>query len=170
MIRARDLVTEIDAINIALETNAHSADPAASDSLYRLRHHCIQSSTNALDALKIMAERGTCALLVMHHDRLVGLVTEQDYARKVANQRRCSTATQVSSIMSPCPETVQADTTVEDCLEVANDRRVQYLCVVDDEQILGLISIADISRALVGHRERNIRSLTHYMMAESQAF
>lgn len=179
MIRARDLVAEIDAANSRASANVTTSDgvQAADSNLkgrpdpvdnYRFDFHSIESDTNALDALKIMAERGCCALLVMRQNQLVGLVTEQDYSRKVANQRRRTTTPSVAAIMSAPPEIVAADTTVEHCLEFANNKHVQYLCVVDGGEILGLISIADISRALVGHRERSIRNLTHYIVSESQ--
>ena len=112
--------------------------------------HLLQGKGNAiysiapdapvLEAIKHMAEHRIGALLVMHGEQLVGVMSERDYARKVILQGRSSSQTAVSDIMSSNPLTVGPDTDVFDCMRLCTDRRIRHLPVVEDGRPIGIIS------------------------------
>ena len=189
MIRAADLVVEIDASEGAMPPRLNrtanisrdfdypprtrpienkSATAVTSTKFwdrtpYRASRQSIMADSTVLDAVKVMAERDTSALLVMQDDVLVGLVSEADYARKFVLDVKRSKHTRVSEIMTKSPITIDAHKTVEDCMDLMNDKQVQYLCVMRGRTVLGYVTIGDVTRALVGDRDRSIRSLKHYI-------
>lgn len=115
------------------------------------------------DALGQMAEKNIGALLVFDDDRLVGLISERDYARKVVLKDKFSRETAVSDIMSRDVVTVSPDKNLEECMEVITARRVRHLPVVEDDQVLGIISIGDIVKGIIEHKEFVIEQLEYYI-------
>jgi CBS domain-containing protein len=116
-----------------------------------------------LDAIKEMAEHGIGALLVMQHDRLLGVVSERDYARKVILKGRSSSETLVSQIMSTPVLTVRLDQSVNDCMRIMSESRVRHLPVLDGERVVGVLSIGDLVRAVVEEQQQTIEQLEHYI-------
>jgi CBS domain-containing protein len=116
-----------------------------------------------LDAIKEMAEHGIGALLVMQHDRLLGVVSERDYARKVILKGRSSSETLVSQIMSTPVLTVRPDQSVNDCMRIMTESRVRHLPVLDGERVVGVLSIGDLVRAVVEEQQQTIEQLEHYI-------
>jgi CBS domain-containing protein len=116
-----------------------------------------------LDAIKLMAERSVGALLVMQNDRLVGVLSERDYARKVILKGRSSSQTLVSQIMSSPVLTASPDQSVNDCMRVMTDNRVRHLPVVEGERVIGVLSIGDLVRAVVEEQQQTIEQLEHYI-------
>ncbi|OOG55565.1 CBS domain-containing protein [Rhodanobacter sp. C03] len=116
-----------------------------------------------LEAIKRMAEHRVGALLVMRGERLVGVVSERDYARKVILQGRSSSQTAVSDIMSSEPLTVGPDTDVFDCMRLCTDSRIRHLPVVQGNAVIGVISIGDLVKAVIDAQAEQIEHLQRYI-------
>lgn len=116
-----------------------------------------------LDAIKHMAEHRVGALLVMRGDELVGVLSERDYARKVILQGRSSSQTAVSDIMTGKPLTVGPDTDVFECMRLCTDSRIRHLPVVDDNAVVGVISIGDLVKAVIDAQAEEIEHLQRYI-------
>ena len=116
-----------------------------------------------LDAIKQMAEHRVGALLVMHGEHLLGIVSERDYARKVILQGRSSAETAVSDIMRSEPLTVGPDTDVFDCMRLCTDSRVRHLPVIKDDAVIGVISIGDLVKAVIDAQAEQIEHLQRYI-------
>jgi CBS domain-containing protein len=116
-----------------------------------------------LEAIKEMAEHSIGALLVMQHERLLGVVSERDYARKVILKGRSSSETLVSQIMSAPVLTVRAEQSVNDCMRIMSENRVRHLPVVDGERVIGVLSIGDLVRAVLEEQQQTIEQLEHYI-------
>ncbi|HEY1589516.1 MAG TPA: CBS domain-containing protein [Rhodanobacter sp.] len=116
-----------------------------------------------LEAIKRMAEHRVGALLVMRGERLVGVVSERDYARKVILQGRSSSQTAVSDIMSNEPVTVGPDTDVFDCMRLCTDSRIRHLPVVQGNAVVGVISIGDLVKAVIDAQAEQIEHLQRYI-------
>jgi len=135
--------------------------------------HLLQGKGNAiysiapdapvLEAIKHMAEHRIGALLVMHGEQLVGVMSERDYARKVILQGRSSSQTAVSDIMSGNPLTVGPDTDVFDCMRLCTDSRIRHLPVVHDSRVIGVISIGDLVKAVIEEQAEQIDHLEQYI-------
>lgn len=116
-----------------------------------------------LEAIKHMAEQRVGALLVMRGERLLGIVSERDYARKVILQGHSSAHTAVSEIMSSPPLTVDPATDVFDCMRLCTDRRIRHLPVVDGERVVGVISIGDLVKEVIEAQAEQIEQLQRYI-------
>ena len=116
-----------------------------------------------LDAIREMAEHGIGALLVMQGDRLMGVLSERDYARKVILKGRSSSDTRVSQIMSTPVLTVKPDESINDCMRLMTERRVRHLPGVENDHVIGVLSIGDLVRAVVEEQKQTIEQLEHYI-------
>jgi CBS domain-containing protein len=123
----------------------------------------IPADTTVYTALQVMAERGVGALLVMDGERLVGIVSERDYARKVILLDRVSRRTAVSEIMTGDPQTVTPSNSVTDCMTLMTELRVRHLPVVEDDGVVGLISIGDVVKHVISEQESLIAQLEQYI-------
>jgi CBS domain-containing protein len=133
-----------------------------------LRHkgrliYSVSPDAPVLDAIREMAEHGVGALLVMQGEKLLGMVSERDYARKVILKGRSSSETNVSQIMSSPVLTVRPDQSVNECMRLMTDNRVRHLPVVDAERVVGVLSIGDLVRAVVEEQQQTIEQLEHYI-------
>lgn len=125
--------------------------------------YAIAPDAPVLEAIKHMAEERVGALLVMRGDVLVGIVSERDYARKVILQGRSSAQTAVSEIMSSPVLTVSPDTDVFDCMRLCTDSRIRHLPVVHHETVVGVISIGDLVKEVIGEQAEQIEQLQRYI-------
>jgi CBS domain-containing protein len=125
--------------------------------------YAIAPEVPVLEAIKHMAERRVGALLVMRGEILVGILSERDYARKVILQGRSSAQTAVSEIMSSPVLTVTPDTDVFDCMRLCTDSRIRHLPVVDNETVVGVISIGDLVKEVIGEQAEQIEQLQRYI-------
>jgi len=116
-----------------------------------------------LEAIRHMAEQRVGALLVMRGERLLGIVSERDYARKVILQGHSSAHTAVSEIMSSPPLTVDPATDVFDCMRLCTDRRIRHLPVVEGERVVGVISIGDLVKEVIEAQAEQIEQLQRYI-------
>ncbi|MFY9705701.1 MAG: CBS domain-containing protein [Desulfobacterales bacterium] len=115
------------------------------------------------DALQQMAEKNIGALIVFEGDRMVGLISERDYARKIVLKNKFSRETAVSEIMSRDVVTVAPDKNLEECMEVISEHRVRHLPVVEEDHVLGIISIGDVVKGIIDHKEFIIEQLEYYI-------
>jgi CBS domain-containing protein len=125
--------------------------------------HSVTPDAPVLEAIRLMAEHGVGALLVMSGEQLVGVVSERDYARKVILKGRSSNDTPVRQIMSSPVLTVQADQSVHDCMRIMSEKRIRHLPVVDSSGVIGVLSIGDLVRAVLEEQQRTIADLEQYI-------
>lgn len=123
----------------------------------------ISRDASVFDAIKLMAERAVGSLLVMDGDKLIGIVTERDYARKVILKGRSSETTKVEAIMSTEIITATTEQTVRDCMTLMTERRIRHLPVVADSGVIGLISIGDLVQAIISDQQQEIEQLENYI-------
>ncbi len=116
-----------------------------------------------LEAIRLMAEHSIGALLVMRGERLEGIVSERDYARKVILMGRSSSDTPVSQIMTASVITVEPGFSAQQCMQLMTDRRVRHLPVVAGGRVLGMLSIGDLVRAVLAEQAQTIEQLEHYI-------
>jgi CBS domain-containing protein len=116
-----------------------------------------------MDALKIMAEKGVGALLVMDDDKLVGIISERDYARKVALEGRSSRESKVSEIMSHRVLCARPDQTVQECMALMSDKRSRHLPILDHKKIIGIVSIGDLVKSIIADQQFEIENLQYYI-------
>lgn len=128
--------------------------------------HTIRPDDSVFDALKCMADKGIGALLVMEGDAIVGIVTERDYARKIALKGRTSALTQVRDVMTTPVMFVQPTQTSEECMALMTDNRLRHLPVVQDERLVGLISIGDLVKDIISEQKFVIEQLEHYITGQ----
>ena len=118
---------------------------------------------SVLDAIRLMAEHHIGSVLVTDAGRLAGIVTERDYARKVILQGRSSADTPVAQIMSSPVLTVGPTDTVQTCMALMTERKIRHLPVVEGGQVLGLISIGDLVKAVIEDQRQEIAQLQQYI-------
>lgn len=123
----------------------------------------ISPSTCVYDALALMAEKEIGALIVMEDGRLVGLISERDYARKVILQGRSSKDTAVADIMTPEVITASPCDSVDECMRVMTEHRIRHLPVVDNGRIVGVISVGDLVKSIISSQQDEIQHLHAYI-------
>jgi CBS domain-containing protein len=128
--------------------------------------YTISPTASVYDALKLMADKSVGALLVMEGEKVVGIITERDYARKVILMSRSSKETQVRDIMTPEVMYVRPDQTNEDCMALMTENRLRHLPVMDGGQLVGLISIGDLVKDIISEQKFIIQQLEHYISGD----
>lgn len=123
----------------------------------------ILPDASVLDAIKLMADKGIGALVVIDGGDLKGIVTERDYARKVIIKGRASDTTPVADIMTADVITASSQLTVNECMEMMTSKRCRHLPVVDDGELVGMISIGDLVQAIISDQQEEIEQLEHYI-------
>lgn len=127
----------------------------------------IDPGASVYDALKLMAEKDIGALLVMDGEKLVGIVSERDYARKVDLQGKSSSNTLVKDIMTEGIFFVRPHQTVEDCMALMTQHRIRHLPVIFDGRLEGLVSIGDIVKEVISKQEFMIEQLENYIVTST---
>lgn len=116
-----------------------------------------------LDALKLLADKDVGAVLVMDGPRLVGILSERDYARKVALKGKSSADTPVSEIMSREVVCVTRTRTNDECMALMTEKRTRYLPVIDNNRVVGVLSIGDLVKDAISEQQFIIDQLEHYI-------
>ncbi len=125
--------------------------------------HAIRPESPVLDAIRLMAEAHIGAVLVMDGPRLVGILSERDYARKVVLQGRSSSDTPVRDIMTSNVVVTTPLDTSDHCMQVMTEHRIRHLPVVDGDDVVGLISIGDLVKAVIEDQRSELDSLQRYI-------
>lgn len=123
----------------------------------------ISPDATVLDAVRLMAERSVGALVVMDGERLTGIVTERDYARKVILKGRASNHTPVRDIMSTDVVTTSSNSNMHSCMAQVTELRIRHLPVVDGGRVTGIISIGDLVKAIIADQQEEIDQLGQYI-------
>jgi CBS domain-containing protein len=128
--------------------------------------YSISPDALVLDAIKLMAEKGIGALVVMEGKNIVGIVSERDYARKVVLRGRASNETPVRDIMSSPVMYVRSTQTNEECMALMTENRLRHLPIIDHGELIGLISIGDLVKDIISEQKFLIEQLEHYIRGE----
>jgi CBS domain-containing protein len=129
--------------------------------------HTVRPDQMVIDAIKLMAEMNIGAVPVVQGGKVVGIVSERDYARKMELAGRASVGTPVSDIMTHDVKTVDPQATVDHCMQIMTDRRLRHLPVVDQGHLVGLLSIGDLVKAAIAEQARLIDKMQEYIRGES---
>lgn len=116
-----------------------------------------------LNALTTMAEKGVGALLVMDGEKLVGILSERDYARKIALEGRSSRESKVRDIMSQKVLCARPEQTVQECMALMSDKRARHLPIIDHKKVIGIVSIGDLVKNMIAEQQFEIQALQHYI-------
>jgi len=125
--------------------------------------HAIGPDAPVIDAIRLMAQRRIGALLVMEGTRLSGIVSERDYARKVVLQGRSSKDTPVRDIMTAEVVCVGPGDGIERCMQLVTDGRIRHLPVLDAGQVIGVVSIGDLVKAVIAEQRQELDHLQRYI-------
>lgn len=128
--------------------------------------YTITPEASVFDAVKLMADKHIGALVVMEGANVVGLVTERDYARKIALLSRSSRETPVREIMTSKVLYVRPDRTSHECMALMTESRVRHLPVMVGEELVGLVSIGDLVKDIISEQQFIIQQLEHYISGD----
>jgi len=123
----------------------------------------VSPDTPVYDALKLMAEKNVGALLVLDGDKLAGILSERDYARKVILKGKASKNTPAREIMSENVVCVTPKQSVAECMALMTDKHIRHLPVIEDDKLVGVISIGDVVKAIISEQKFVIEQLEHYI-------
>jgi len=125
--------------------------------------HSIVSTITVYEALKVMGEKNVGAVLVIEDNLLKGVLSERDYARKIVLKNKASKDTFVSEIMERNVITVKPTDNLDYCMEMMSTKRIRHLPVVDDNAVLGVISIGDVVKSIIEIQKETIQHLDSYI-------
>ena len=125
--------------------------------------YSVSENITVYDALKIMGEKNIGALLVMDDQRLEGIISERDYARKIVLKGKSSQETMVKEIMTKEVVTVLPEDDIEKCMGLMSGRHIRHLPVMKEDKVLGVISITDVVTAIIESQKNTISHLQNYI-------
>jgi CBS domain-containing protein len=123
----------------------------------------VDPDQTVFQAISMMADKNIGAVLVVRNERLIGIMSERDYTRKVVLLGRASKATRVEEIMASQPITVTSHNSLDECMRIMTEHRVRHLPVVENEQILGVVSIGDLVNWIISAQSAAIDHLEGYI-------
>jgi CBS domain-containing protein len=123
----------------------------------------VAPNASVFEAIRTMAEKGIGALVVIEGARLVGIISERDYARKVILQGRSSKQTSCGEIMTSKVFFVRPDRTLDECMALMTEKRIRHLPVLDDDHLVGIVSIGDCIKAIISKQQFIIEQLESYI-------
>jgi CBS domain-containing protein len=127
--------------------------------------HTVVPGASVFDALRVMAEKNVGALVVVEGERLVGLISERDYARKVVLLGRVSKDTPVADIMTRDVVCVDPGKGMDECMAVMTEGHFRHLPVLEGGRLAGIVSIGDVVKSLLDHQQFTIEQLEHYIVS-----
>ncbi|AOZ50363.1 CBS domain-containing protein [Chromobacterium vaccinii] len=125
----------------------------------------VTPDSTVFQALQVMAENDIGAVLVMESGDIVGIFSERDYARRIVLQGRTSAGTKVRDIMTSRVVYVTPQQTLDECRGLMTEKRIRHLPVMEDQTVLGILSIGDLVRATIEEQEQVINHLVHYIQS-----
>ncbi len=126
----------------------------------------LSPDATVFDAIALMAEKGVGALVVLAQEKIEGIISERDYARKVILKGHSSKEMRVDEIMTRAVITVTCEHTVAECMRIMTDHRVRHLPVLDGEKLVGVVSIGDIVRSIISAQADTIKHLSSYIKGD----
>jgi CBS domain-containing protein len=123
----------------------------------------VKPTDTVLEALGVMAEHDIGAVLVLDGDRLVGVLSERDYARKVVLAGRSSKDSQVKDVMTPHVICVAPNRSIDECMALMTNKRLRHLPVIDHKRVIGIVSIGDLVKATIDDQQFTITQLQSYI-------
>ncbi|WP_316811200.1 CBS domain-containing protein [Pedobacter heparinus] len=123
----------------------------------------VAENSSVLDALKVMMEKNISALLVLEGDRLLGIFTERDYARKIILHGKSSAETVINEVMTAHPITVLPSDSIEFCMGIMTDKHIRHLPVMQENVLLGMVSIGDVVKFIIEDQKQTISQLESYI-------
>jgi len=123
----------------------------------------VPSTISVFDALTEMMEKNISALLIIDDGRLTGIFTERDYARKIALQGRSSKDTLLSEVMTANPMTITLNDELDYCMQLMTDKHIRHLPVLENDQVVAMISIGDLVKAIIETQKDTIKQLEGYI-------
>ena len=118
------------------------------------------------DALQVLAQKDVGALLVVKNGKMVGIFSERDYTRKMAQKDECSMDAQVADIMTSKVFYVNLSCSIEDCMALMTERHIRHLPVLEQDKLVGLISIGDLVKAIISNQKDHINQLENYIQGK----
>ncbi|RYE36110.1 MAG: CBS domain-containing protein [Sphingobacteriaceae bacterium] len=125
--------------------------------------YAVTAQTSVFDALQMMLDKNISALLVMEKEELLGIFTERDYARKVVLQGKSSKETIISEIMTADLLTLSTGSTIDQCMEMMTDKKIRHLPVLENNYVVGMISIGDVVKFIIEDQKQTIQQLESYI-------
>jgi len=125
--------------------------------------YSVTAGTCVFDALQVMLEKNISALLVMEKEELLGIFTERDYARKLILQGKSSKETMISEIMTAELLTLSINSTIDQCMEMMTDKKIRHLPVLENNYVIGMISIGDVVKFIIEDQKQTIKQLESYI-------
>lgn len=129
--------------------------------------YSVEANAMVVEALQLMADKGVGALLVLDNGKLAGLFSERDYARKLALQGRSSRTTAIRDVMTADLICVVPSDTMESCMQLMTDKHIRHLPVLENGQLIGMISIGDLVKNIIEDQKAMIIQLEKYMRGET---
>ncbi|CBL43649.1 CBS domain protein [gamma proteobacterium HdN1] len=129
--------------------------------------YSVRPDSKVLDAIKLMSEKGVGALLVTENDKVVGVISERDYARKVVLMARSSHQAEVREIMTADVISVDPTQSMESCMELMTEKRIRHLPVIENDELIGMISIGDLVKNIISDQKFMIEQLQQYIRGET---
>ena len=123
----------------------------------------VQSELTVIDALKLMADKNIGSVAIAQKDKFIGLMTERDYSRKVILKGRSSSETTVGEIMDTDYPSVVKNDSVEHCMELMSSKNIRYLPVIENGQLVGIVSINDVVKETILTQKETIEHLQNYI-------
>jgi CBS domain-containing protein len=121
------------------------------------------SNITVYNALELMFEKSIGALLIVDNDKFLGIFTERDYARKLILKGKSSKDTLIREVMTERPTTVTLDTSIEDCMKIMSDKKIRHLPVMENDKLLGVISVGDVVKFIIEEQKFIIENLEQYI-------
>ena len=123
----------------------------------------VTPDATVFEALQMMAEKNVSGLLILENEKLVGIFTERDYARKLILKGRFSKDTKVGDLMTTNVLYVETKNTIDDCMTLMTEKRIRHLPVFDDGKLVGILTIGDLVKQIISEQQTTIQHLENYI-------